>query len=84
MCREEGAGLPPGEKHAPALCLRFRAYQSGSGATTAPCGQLTRDRPLQGNAGGPLVCYWLDMWVQVVELSWGAASGHIDYPGVYT
>uniref|UniRef100_A0A452RCM9 Peptidase S1 domain-containing protein n=1 Tax=Ursus americanus TaxID=9643 RepID=A0A452RCM9_URSAM len=38
----------------------------------------------QGNAGGPLVCYWLDMWVQVVVLSWGAASGHIDYPGVYT
>ncbi|XP_004403332.1 PREDICTED: mastin-like [Odobenus rosmarus divergens] len=38
----------------------------------------------QGDTGGPLVCYWLDMWIQVGVLSWGVASGHIDYPGVYT
>ncbi|XP_029805167.1 mastin-like [Suricata suricatta] len=38
----------------------------------------------QGDAGGPLVCYWLDMWIQVGVLSWGLASGHVDYPAVYT
>nr|XP_060504000.1 mastin-like [Panthera onca] len=38
----------------------------------------------QGDAGGPLVCFWLDMWIQVGVLSWGMASGHIDYPAVYT
>ncbi|XP_040315432.1 mastin-like isoform X2 [Herpailurus yagouaroundi] len=38
----------------------------------------------QGDAGGPLVCSWLDMWIQVGVLSWGMASGHIDYPAVYT
>ncbi|XP_030780775.1 tryptase-like [Rhinopithecus roxellana] len=38
----------------------------------------------QGDAGGPLVCYWVDTWLQVGVLSWGVASRHGDYPGVYT
>ncbi|XP_047695110.1 mastin-like [Prionailurus viverrinus] len=38
----------------------------------------------QGDAGGPLVCSWLDMWIQVGVLSWGMASGRINYPAVYT
>lgn len=43
-----------------------------------------RDLPLQGDAGGPLVCYWSDEWLQVGVLSWSMASGHVDYPCVYT
>nr|XP_005590894.1 PREDICTED: mastin-like [Macaca fascicularis] len=38
----------------------------------------------QGDAGAPLVCYWLDTWLQVGVLSWGVASRHGNYPGVYT
>lgn len=83
MCREEGKGLPPGETQAPPSAA-VRASGHGSGTTMALCGQLTCDHPLQGDTGGPLACYWLDMWIQVGVLSWGAASGHIDYPGVYT
>ncbi|KAF3818816.1 hypothetical protein GH733_012233 [Mirounga leonina] len=46
--------------------------------------EIIRHPKFNGDTGGPLVCYWLDMWIQVGVLSWGAASGHIDYPGVYT
>ncbi|KAM5198292.1 mastin-like isoform 1-T1 [Hipposideros larvatus] len=38
----------------------------------------------QGDAGGPLVCYWYNTWLQVGVLSWGTASGQHDYPWVYT
>ncbi|XP_054445159.1 mastin-like [Pteronotus mesoamericanus] len=37
----------------------------------------------QGFSGGPLVCSWKCMWIQVGIVSWGDVCGHRNFPGVY-
>ncbi|XP_032123962.1 mastin-like [Sapajus apella] len=69
-----------------------RAYHKGPSAhgqdTVIKADMLCAGRKgqgsCQGDAGGPLVCYWLDTWLQVGVLSWGMASRPRDYPDVST
>ncbi|KAK2097248.1 hypothetical protein P7K49_022699 [Saguinus oedipus] len=82
---------PPTGRHLQLLFTPWRQPQEPEAISHVGCGSgftvgtsSPDGPPLQGDAGGPLVCYWLDTWLQVGVLSWGMASRHGDYPDVYT